>query len=112
MALLQIKAVVLSQFAASGLTASYQPINASGLSNPCYLIRLVNDSNQSVLISYDGTNDHEYMLAGTFYDIYGPTNAIQQSHGGQWPQGTIVYVKSGSSGTGVINLSAYYQRYS
>ena len=44
--------------------AIYQPIDTIGLDAACTVVRLVNDSDASVLISLDGIVNHDYLRAG------------------------------------------------
>jgi hypothetical protein len=102
-----VKAVPLTSILSSTLGSSYLPINSTGLPYACFLLRIVNDSTQPVTISYDGINDHEYLLNADFYNINGQTNAQPAGFVSLFAAGTKVYVK-GTAGTGSIYLSAYY----
>jgi len=104
----KVLAIPLTNVASSTLGASYLPINATGLANPCFLIRITNASNKDVTISYDGVNDHEYLVSATFMDINAQTNSQPNTNIANFATGTVVYVK-GTAGTGIIYLSGYYQ---
>jgi len=88
-------------------TGSYQ---ACGVvtSHQVRLTRFLNASNVTVTISWDGTNDHEVLPAGTFLLLDLSTNsgtakpAIIASN-------TQFSVK-GSAGTGNFYISTYYTR--
>ena len=102
-----IKAIPLTNIASSALTTSYQAINSTGLPNACCLLRLVSTSSTSVTISYDGVNDHEFLLDGESFNINAQANSQPVSLTANFPIGTKVYAK-GTAGTGNIYLSGYY----
>lgn len=103
----------LSTFDAASLTSTYQAINSSGFEKAVLILRLVNASTADVLISYDGTNDHD-VTPGTAANI--PRNFIQLDFTSApnntgyiyIPARTKVYVK-GTAGVGTIYLAAYSQ---
>lgn len=104
----------LSTFNAASLTANYQAINSGGFSQSALIIKIQNDNSTDITISFDGTNDHEF-LAGTAAAI--PRESLilnfisSPSTSGYiyMAKGTVVYVK-GSAGVGSIVLSAYSQQ--
>src|SRR5271156_6361563 len=56
---------VLRSKAASAFSGSYQTIG-SPLVNPSRILKFTNDTNIEVLVSWDGTNDHEVLPADSF----------------------------------------------
>lgn len=100
--------ITLTSFDSAGLTGSYQPINSNGISNASFFIRIINDSNVDVTVSYDGSTDHDFIPTGTILEINGQSNHRPESGVANFSKGTIVYVK-GSAGSGSIYLAAYYQ---
>lgn len=100
-----IKAVPLTNIDSSTVTTLYKAINIGGLPNPCFKIRIINNSSNDVTVSYDGTNDHDYIPKSTSIEISGAANIPQF---GTFTANTVVYVK-GTAGTGNIYLSGYYQ---
>lgn len=88
--------------------ASYTAINSSGIEEPIFLIRITNDSNQAITISYDGSTDHDYILAGDSVLYNFQTNARPYTGMAALNIGTVVYVK-GTSGTGTIAIAGWYQ---
>ncbi len=103
-----IKAVPMTIFASTGISGTYAPTITGGLAQSCYLLRIINDTTQDITISYDGTNDADYILLGTANNIpaiYGgqPNNFIAQ-----FPKGLQIYVK-GTTGTGNLYIVGYYQ---
>lgn len=103
-----VKAIVLTNIASSTLTSSYKPINASGLDQPCFTIRITNNSSNDVTISYDGINDNEIVLkSGGIFDSNSQTNSLPNNKVAMWNKGKVIYIK-GTAGTGNIYLSGYY----
>lgn len=103
-----IKAVPLTTFNSTGLSGTYQAINAGGLPSSCFLIRITNGSGVPITISYDGTTDGDWLASNGTLQLNGQTNADPQSGIANWPIGTKIFVK-GTASTGLIYLSAYYQ---
>lgn len=106
-----IRAVPLTLRDAATLTGAFQAINVGGLPEACFYLRIVNDSDVAVYISYDGTVSHEYIVNGKDLDINFQTNGQPSNHRALVKQGSIISVKSatGAAGTGLIALVGYYQ---
>lgn len=102
-----VKALVLTSIASATIGASYAAINPNGAEGSCFFLRIVNDSNQSITISYDGINDNEFLLADTFLEIGTQTNSQPNARFALFSKYTKVYVK-GTAGVGNIYLSGYY----
>lgn len=102
-----VKYQPLSTFNSASVTGSYQAINASGLTAPCFKIRIANNSNQAITVSYDGVNDHEYIIGGQTLELNTQENAQPSAGVALIKKGTIVYLK-GTAGTGTIAFSGYY----
>lgn len=103
-----VQAIPLTNIASSTLSSSYQAINATGLPFPCFMIRLNSTSSTPVTVSFDGINDHEFLLNGTFVNLNFQTNSRPSNDVAYMKAGTVVWVK-GTAGTGNIYLSGYYQ---
>lgn len=103
-----VQAIPLTNIASASLTANYKPINAGGLTASCFLIRFNSTSTTDVTISYDGVNDHEFLLHGNYFNIFAQTNSQPNNYVAQFPKGMVVYVK-GVAGDGNIYLSGYMQ---
>ena len=103
-----VKPIALTNIDSSTLSASYQAINASGLTFPCFEVIINNASNQDVTISLDGTHDHFYVVKATTLLIASQTNSRPNNFVADFAQGTIFYAK-GTAGTGNIYLSGLYQ---
>lgn len=103
-----IKAIPLTTLSAAGLGASYQAINPDGLDQSCIILRINNDSNVAITISFDGVTDHEYLGSQETLHIDAQTNSLPQPEVCVFAKGTKVYVK-GTAGMGTLAVSAYYQ---
>lgn len=96
---------VLRSIDSSTFTGSYQAIGTV-LANPSRLVKFTNVSTKSVSISWDGSNDHEILPAGSFVLLDIATNKEEMSSC-YIAAGTQFYVK-GAAGTGLVYLSTYY----
>lgn len=104
-----IKAIPLTTFNAAGLLVTYLPINPNGLDEPCIILRISNNSNIAVTISYDGITDHDYLLSNDLLQIEAQTNSLPKPKVCVFAKGTVIYVKSTGAGLGNISLSGYFQ---
>ena len=103
-----VKAITLTSISSGSVTGSYAAINSGGLTQPCFLIRIMNASDKDITISYDGTHDHEYILANSTLQVESQTNSQPNNNIAKFASNLVVYVK-GTAGTGTIYLSGYYQ---
>ena len=87
---------------------TYTAINDAGLPFGCSILRIINASSNAVLVSYDGTTDHDYVASGGVIQIEFQTNRQPNSQVALVRAGTIIYVK-GTAGTGFLALAGYYQ---
>jgi hypothetical protein len=103
-----IRAITRTAFNTNILAPAYAPINANGLPFPCFLLRLVNESNTDITISFDGAVAHDFIRADS--DLIIPAMDSLQDNGGvgAWRKGTKVYVSGGGAGVGTIYLCGYY----
>jgi hypothetical protein len=86
-------------------TGSYQAVGTK-LTYPTRIIKFTNNSTVLATLSWDGTNDHEVLPAGSFVllDV-----SSDKETAGIFEVGanTQFYVK-GSAGTGLFYISTYY----
>jgi len=101
----------LQSIDSSTLTANYQAVEASGIEAPAFVIRISNNSDEDVTISFDGSTDHEIVAAGEGIRWDFQTNARPQTNIAALAQGTVIYAK-GTAGTGTITISGWYQELS
>lgn len=91
----------------STITGTYQLLNAAGFTVAVKKLRLVNGSDKTVIVSYDGITDHAAVIPNWIIDpeVYADsTNGYDQI----WKKGTKIYVK-GTAGTGFFYVESYYQ---
>ena len=101
--------IPLTSIDSATFTGSYQLLSATdGIANPCIMLHIANNSNVSITISYDGTNDHDFLLSDTDRELNFQSNANPQNFAASLAQGTKIYVK-GSAGIGLVYLSGFYQ---
>jgi len=104
-----IRAEELTSIASADLTGGYDAINADGLSRACTIIRLTNDMDVDVQISYDGIVSHDYLKTGDWLEV----NAgwvFHNNQGGQFKKGTIVYALGTAGQDGSLYLAGYSQQ--
>lgn len=91
-------------------TGSYQKLGSTALANPSILLKVVNNSNVLVTVSYDGVNDHDIVPAGGYYlyDFGSDAQSVSEDRRLALSQGTQVWVK-GAAGTGSVYLVTVYQ---
>lgn len=79
------------------------------LLHPAYILKLVNNSNILVTISIDGATDVDVAPANSFW-LYDEGKVGQSSAVPAMPQGTQIYVKSGTgaAGVGLVYLVSQY----
>lgn len=102
-----IKAIELTHINSAAFTGAYQAINPTGLPNACFLIRIINNSNKSITVSYDGVTDQDFIIAGATFQLPIQSNALPNNYIANIKQGTIVYVKA-AAGAGLVYLAGYY----
>lgn len=101
--------IALSSIDSATFTGAYQLLSATaGLPQACTQLHIVNNSNVSVTISYDGVNDHDFLLAASDRQLYFEANALPNALVACLAKGTKVYVK-GAAGVGLVYLSGWYQ---
>lgn len=103
-----IKAITRTSFNTAGLGLPYTLLNPLGLTHSCFLLRLVNDSNVGITISYDGAIAHDYIRAGSVLDLPGSLTLDETGKTGAWKKGTKVYISGLAGGVGFIFLTGYY----
>ena len=100
--------IPLSSIDSATFTGSYQLLSgAAGITHGCIMLHIANGSDKSITISYDGINDHDFLLAGTDRELQFQANSLPQNFSAVLAQGTKVYVK-GAAGTGRVYLSGWY----
>lgn len=102
-----VKAIPLSSFNSASITGAYQSMNTSGLPHPCFLIRVMNASDELITVSYDGITNNDVVLSNSTLDVPMQANAQPNAQYALMSARTQIYIK-GAAGTGNIYLSGYY----
>jgi hypothetical protein len=71
---------------------------------PLSQLKISNLSNTSLVISYDGVTNHDFIVNGTTLDYYFQPNSMFMNGIACLPQNTVIYVK-GTAGAGVVICS-------
>lgn len=87
-------------------TGAYQALGTP-LTNAASLIKLVNNSDQLIDISIDGTNNHDVAPANSFW-LYDVTSDSPQESGSIFIEKGRQYYVKGSAGTGLVYLVVQY----
>ncbi len=104
-----ISAIQLTEVNANTLGLGFVPINDDGLDQACFLIRIVNASNVTVTISYDGVTGGDILLPDETLQLDLQANSSPNGFIAYLRKGTIVYVDAVNAGVGFIFLAGYYQ---
>lgn len=91
------------------MTSSYQAVITGGLPFPLMMMKLTNNSNEDITISYNGITAHEYIPAMTQAIFDFQSNAGGGNNEAKVAAATNIYVK-GTSGTGNFYVSGWYQQ--
>ena len=94
--------------AGSTFDNTYQTLG-NPISDPAVMIKIVNNTNQDLDISTDGTTDHDFVPANSFtlYDFR--TNKGEENDF-MLPKGKQIYVKGAAVGTGNVYLVVIRER--
>jgi len=91
-------------------TGALQAINPAGNAEACVILRIINDSDVDIEISFDGITDHDFLGAGETLQLDFQTNSLPNGNVGVLKKGTVVWVASTTgAGTGLVYLAGYYQ---
>jgi len=105
-----VKAINASSVAATSFTGSFQLLTpASGLAQPCFLLRIINNSSKDLFVSYDGINIHDFINHGGEWLLMTQVNSRPGSQVALMPKGQLIYILGDVGGTGDVYLTGYYQ---
>jgi hypothetical protein len=80
----------------------------TGFAKPIFMIRIINDSDTSLLVSYDGATINDLVPTTETIQIYFQANAQQNFISADMSQGQKVWVRSlGAGGSGVVACTGY-----
>jgi hypothetical protein len=100
-----VKAIPLTNIESTAVTGTYAL--ATTLPNACFLLKIINNSDEDITVSFDGVNDADFIptLATALYNAQ--TNSQPNNFIANFAQGTPVWVK-GTTGTGYVYISGLY----
>ncbi len=104
-----VKAIPLTSILSSALSGTYQAINSTGLPNACFLIKIINNSDEDITVSYNGSTDNDFIPKATVFQLPAQSNAQPNNYIAKFAIGTKVYVKGSAGMSGSIYLAGYYQ---
>ena len=98
----------LRSLAAASISGTYNPVGGS-FTHQIRLVKIVNNTNGDLTISYDGSTDNDFVPAGgfTLYDF--TTNRVSSEGTFVFQPGTQVYAK-GTPSTGSCYVVAVFGR--
>jgi len=103
-----VKAIEMKSIDTATIGAgAWSAINAGGTEGACFFIRITNDSNVDVSISYDGIKYHEYVRTGDSIEVNFQANASPGNFVSKLRKGTVLHARGGA-GTGLVYVSGYY----
>ena len=103
-----IKAMPALIIDSATLTGGYDPFDAAGLTQACSIIRIVNDSNTNIGVSYDGVDTHEVINSGDSIQLTFQSNSRPNNKVALMAKGSNICA-IGAAGVGNIYLIGYYQ---
>lgn len=104
-----VAAVILTSIDSAAFDGTLQPINVAGLPEACFMIRIINNSSEDVIVSYNGGDGHDFVPHGQALQVESQMNSQPNNFVCKFPKGTIVYVAGAEAGDGSVYLAAYYQ---
>jgi hypothetical protein len=103
-----IQAIELTSIDSATFTGNLQVLNPNGLDEACSIIRIINNSDRAITVSYDGVTEHDFVRAGSSLDLNLQTNSVPSGYISRMRQGTVISVAGLAGGTGLIYLAGYY----
>lgn len=87
----------------AGTWSTFDPLTGA-----CFWLRIINNSDTDVFISYNGSDRHEYIKAGDSIECNFQTNSSPSNKVAKVKKGTIIYVQGSPAQGGDIYLAGYY----
>lgn len=104
----KVKAIELQNVDTSTIGAgTWTAFNTAGLEDACFFLRITNNSNTNISISYDGAIAHEFIPLSKSVSVNFQTNSSPANYVSKIPKGTVLYVQ-GTAGVGLVYLAGYY----
>jgi len=103
-----IEAIEMTSIDSATFTGNLQALNTDGLDEACTMIRITNNSDRDITISYDGVTEHDFLRSDDKLELNLQANSQSAGYISKMKQGTVVYVAGLAGGTGLIYLAGYY----
>lgn len=103
-----VQIMPLAVFNASSLSSTLTPISSSGFAGPAILIRIQNDTDKDIGVSYNGYAVQDCILSKERMEINLSGTATEEEFKALFKKGTQVFVSGESGATGYIYMSVYY----
>lgn len=102
-----VSAITLTSIDSATFVNTFQTLNAS-LTGACIILRVINNSNTDIIVSYDGIHDQDFVPKNTILQLDFQTNSQPNNKRCTMPIGTHVWVR-GVMGAGLVYCAGYYQ---
>jgi hypothetical protein len=105
-----VKFIPLATFNTATADGTLQLINSGGLPEACTMLYIVNDSNISVYISFDGVTNHFVVPDQVGVDFAAQTNSQPGNRVQMFRKGMTIWLASvsGAAGVGNVYVSGIY----
>jgi hypothetical protein len=104
-----VAAIPMQIFNTTTLNGTWQTFAVPALPQPCFMIRIINNSASLIQVSYDGVTTHDIVLPADGLQINFQLNSRVSNHVALMATGTVIYIKSAAANPGQIYLCGYYQ---
>lgn len=96
------------EFTTTTLTGNYQLVEVGGLEEACVMVNFINDSANTILVSYDGANDHDVILPHESCRYGNQTNNTPAARLALFAKGQQFWIKSDTSSAGDLYITGFY----
>jgi len=108
-----VQAIPLSTIDSAALIApTFIPINSDGIPEACFMLKIINDSATTILVSYDKSTRHDAIAPKTSAILGMQEQSQGPNKRALFKKGTVVSVRtySGGASVGLVHLSGYFQK--
>jgi hypothetical protein len=109
-----VKAIPVTTMDASTFDGAFNVVSATGLPEPCFMIRIINDSDTAVDVAYDYEPSiqvviwHDHVRANSEATLYFQTNNQPGGKVAIMARATTVWLRGLQAGTGTVYIAGYY----
>ena len=102
----RVRALLNSSFNVAGLPVAFTQV--AQIAQPIGILRIINNSNVPVIISYNGVDDNDYLPANTILQLDFQANAIPTNEVALLAKDTRIYAKGPGAGVGFLVVTGYF----